>query len=305
MKTKILLGDDLSEAVQLLQRGEPVVFPTETVYGLGAPLFLEEAVRKIFSIKGRPSDNPLIAHISQLSQVAELGENIPDFFYLLAEKFWPGPLTLVVKRKETVPSLVSAGQPTLAIRMPAHPIARRLIEEVGSPLVAPSANLSGRPSPTCLRDVLEDLDGKVQLAIDGGPCQLGIESTVLSLYHPVPTLLRPGSITQEMLGAVLQVKIALPAVDGPIFSPGMKYRHYAPRAPVKLIYKPEELTAAFILSSVVIQGRPTHFLSAQTLYAALREADRMGAPEIQIYCDSTVLLDAALMNRLLRASGLY
>ncbi len=291
MDTEILSGLDLSKAIASLQSGEPIVFPTETVYGLGAPLFDEEAVKKIFQIKGRPHDNPLIAHISSLEKARRLSDALGADFYTLAEAFWPGPLAIVVKRRKEVPEIVSAGQPTVAIRMPSHPIARRLIEGVGEPLVAPSANLSGKPSPTCLQDVLEDLNGKVPFAIDGGPCEVGIESTVISLYHPIPTILRPGKITKEMLEEALGRSVGIPVPGEPILSPGMKYRHYAPKAPIRLVYLLEELQGPFIL--------PTQ----QTLYAQLREADRMGVKSIEIFCDAAVQSDAALMNRLLRAAG--
>ena len=291
METKVLNKNDLILAVKGLKRGESVVFPTETVYGLGAPIFNERAVAQIFSIKGRPQDNPLIAHISTLAQAETLASELSDLFFLLAEKFWPGPLTVVVKKRETVPSIVSAGHPTIAIRMPSHPIAKQLIEAVGEPLVAPSANLSGRPSPTCVKDVLEDLGGKVEWVIDGGDCEVGIESTVISLVDSTPVLLRPGSITQAMLEDVLGKNIAHPHEGGPIHSPGMKYRHYAPKARVHLIYKLEELTGPFII--------PT----AKNLYSQLREADRMGMASIEVYCDQETQSNAGLMNRLLKAAG--
>jgi L-threonylcarbamoyladenylate synthase len=225
-----------------------------------------------------------------LEQAEVLSDQLSADFYTLAKAFWPGPLAIIVKRRPEVPSIASAGQPTIAIRMPSHPIARELIERVGEPLVAPSANLSGRPSPTCLQDVLEDLNGKVDFAIDGGPCEIGIESTVISLFHEIPTLLRPGKITREALESVLGRPVALPPEQGPILSPGMKYRHYAPKATVRLVYKLEDLKGSFIL--------PT----AKTLYANLRESDRLGHSHIEIYCDAAVQKDEALMNRLLRAS---
>lgn len=290
MDTRILKSFDLSLAIACLRNGEPIIFPTETVYGLGAPLFDEKAVRQIFAIKGRPLDNPLIAHIASLDDARRLSDSLGAAFYSLAEHFWPGPLAIVVKRREEVPSLVSAGHLSIAIRMPSNITARRLIEGVGEPLVAPSANLSGRPSPTRLEDALEDLNGKVRYAIDGGECEVGIESTVISLFHGVPTLLRPGKITREALEEVLKEKVALPS-PGPILSPGMKYRHYAPKAPIRLVYKKEELKGPFI--------QPT----AKSFYAQLREADRLGSEEIQIYCDSTMQKDEGLMNRLLRAAG--
>lgn len=291
MDTLVLKNFELSRAVAALKSGHPVVFPTETVYGLGAPLFHEEAVRKIFSIKGRPSDNPLIAHIASLDEARRLSDSLSAPFYTLAEAFWPGPLAIIVKKRPEVPDLVSAGHPTIAIRMPSHSIACRLIEGVGEPLVAPSANLSGRPSPTCLRDVLEDLNGKVRYAIDGGECEVGIESTVISLVHSAPTLLRPGKITREMLEETLGEAVALPEASCPILSPGMKYRHYAPKAHLALVFQKEQLQGPFIT--------PT----AKTLYAQLREADRLGIEKLEIYCDESVQMDAALMNRLLRASG--
>lgn len=290
METEILKPFDLALAIACLKNGEPVVFPTETVYGLGAPLFNEKAVLQIFAIKGRPLDNPLIAHIACLEEARRLSDSLGAAFYTLAEHFWPGPLAIVVKRLATVPSLVSAGHPTIAIRMPSNITARRLIEGVGEPLVAPSANLSGRPSPTRLEDVLEDLGGKVRYAIDGGECDVGIESTVISLFHSKPTLLRPGKITREALEEVLQEKVVV-STSGPILSPGMKYRHYAPKAPIRLVFKEEELKGPFI--------QPT----AKSFYAELREADRLGYKEIQIYCDSLMQKDEGLMNRLLRAAG--
>jgi L-threonylcarbamoyladenylate synthase len=291
MDTQILRKSNLSLAIAALKNGELVVFPTETVYGLGAPIFNEEAVRQIFVVKGRPLDNPLIAHIASLDDAKNLSDGLGTDFYTLAEQFWPGPLSIVVRRRGNVPSLVSAGQPTIAIRMPLHNIARRLIEGVGQPLVAPSANLSGRPSPTCTKDVLEDLNGKVHYVIDGGECDVGIESTVISLYEAKPLLLRPGIISKEQLEDVLKKPVGLATEKDPVLSPGMKYRHYAPNAHVRLIFNKEELSGSFIHPN------------AKSLYTQLREADRKGLAEIQVYCDATVKEDEALMNRLLRAAG--
>lgn len=291
MRTKILLSFEISEAIQALKNGDPVIFPTETVYGLGAPIFHEEAVKKVFTIKGRPQDNPLIAHIACLDDAMKIGEELTPEFFSLAEAFWPGPLSIVVKKKPEVPAVVSAGHSTIAIRMPSHPIARALIEGVGVPLVAPSANSSGKPSPTQLSDCLEDLDGKVRYAIDGGQCDVGIESTVISLVSEQPTLLRPGSITKEALEEVLGKKVVFPQKGGPILSPGMKYRHYAPKAKVRLCFKKDDLKGSYLIPN------------AKTLYAALREADRKNMPEIQFYCDEEAQKDLGLMNRLLRASG--
>jgi L-threonylcarbamoyladenylate synthase len=185
--------------------------------------------------------------------------------------------------------------------MPSHGIAKKIIELLGEPLAAPSANLSGRPSPTSLKDALEDLDGKVAAAVDGGACSLGLESTVLSLYGDQPVLLRPGSITKEALEHVLGRPILLPSHDAKIHSPGMKYRHYAPKASIRLVNRIEDLRGPFILSCVEIAGAKK--LSGQTFYAHLREADRLGVQEIEVFCEKTLLKDAALMNRLLRAAG--
>lgn len=291
MQTQVIKNLDLDAAVKSLQNGNPIVFPTETVYGLAAPVFQEQAIRKVFKIKGRPSDNPLIVHISSLEMLDLLTDDLTEDFHLLAKKFWPGPLTIVVKRKQQVPDIVSGDLPTVAIRMPSHKTALELIEKLGQPLVAPSANISGKPSPTLLSDCLEDLDGKVPYAIDGGACEIGIESTVVSLFHEVPTILRPGKITKEMLEEVLKKAVRGSSPEGPAYSPGMKYRHYAPKAQVRLIYSESELCEGCI--------RPT----PQNLYAELREADRRGAVEVILYCDEKVRADAGLMNRILRASG--
>lgn len=301
MKTRLLFPSEISIAADALRRGEPLVFPTETVYGLGAPIFNEKAVKKIFTIKERPADNPLIAHVASIEQALSLYLEPPRAFWTLAERFWPGPLTLVLERHPKVPSLVSAGHPTIAVRMPSHPIALELIRQVDQPLVAPSANISGRPSPTRAQDVAEDLEGKVPFILDGGECLIGIESTVVSLVGPQPFLLRPGSVSQEVLEETLQQKIFLPAPNSPAHAPGMKYRHYAPRAEVKLIFDPKELKGPFILSLDTGPGK--RLLSSQTLYAAFREADRLGVECIEIDCTPKLMQDAALMNRLLKAAS--
>jgi len=293
MKTVILTPDALSAAIDSLKKGEPVAFPTETVYGLAASAFDEGAIRKIFSIKGRPADNPLIVHISSLDQVSLLAEEVPPEFLKLARAFWPGPLTLVVKRKNSVPSICSAGLPTIAIRMPVHQVALDLIRGVGAPLAAPSANLSGGPSPTTAQDVLEDLEGKIPYILDGGACAIGLESTVLSLVNPRPILLRPGVVQKEALEAIFGRSIDLANQATPAFSPGMKYRHYAPKAAIRLVFNESDLKGPYSLPRI----------TARNLYSELRKADRLGVPEVEIYCSSSVQADAALMNRLLRASG--
>lgn len=298
MRTQIITPTQLDRALSFLKNGEPVAFPTETVYGLGAPVFNADAVRRIFEIKGRPSDNPLITHVSSIDQALLVADEIPSSFLRLAKWFWPGPLALVVKKRVSVPAIVSAGQPTVAIRMPNHPIALSLIDCVGEPLAAPSANLSGRPSPTSALDVLEDLDGKIALIVDGGECQIGIESTVLSLVQPRPVLLRPGSIRKEELEEALGQKIDLPA---PNATPSMKYRHYVPKAKVRLIFDGKALQGPCVLSPNPLPGMRT--LSPRTFFSELRRADRLGVKEILVDCTPDIREDAALMHRLLQASG--
>ncbi len=227
--TEILNATEgLSKGAELILDGELVVFPTETVYGLGADAFNEDAVRKIFIAKGRPQDNPLIVHVSSIDQVQEVAREIPDKFYLIAERFMPGPISVILKKGDKIPSVVTAGGDTVAVRMPENEIARRLIT-MSKPLAAPSANKSKHVSPTSAQHVYDDLKGEVQLILDGGDCKVGIESTVLDLTSDTPTVLRPGAVTLEMLGEVLGdvkhngkvIKIAK--------SPGMKYTHYAPK----------------------------------------------------------------------------
>jgi len=288
-------------AVDLLKKGEPVIFPTETVYGLGAPLFNKEAINKIFTLKKRPKDNPLIVHVSSIEEALSITKNCPPSFFRLAERFWPGPLSLVLLRGDRVPGIVSAGLATLAVRMPSHPIALQLIRELGEPLVAPSANLSGRPSPTKAEDAKEDLGGKVSCIIDGGECSIGIESTVLNLSGSKPILLRPGTITKEEIEEVIQERVDVPEVGEVVLSPGMKYRHYAPKAKVCLVFSRDKLQGPFILSQKPQRGE--RLLSPKTLYAEFREADRMGISQIEIDCDPQLFQNVALMNRLKKAAS--
>jgi L-threonylcarbamoyladenylate synthase len=301
METRIVTASEIGIAADLLKQGEPVVFPTETVYGLGAPVFDEKAVSKIFAIKNRPSDNPLIVHIGALDDVSALAQEPPPSFWKLAERFCPGPIAFVLEKQAGVPTGVSAGHPTVAIRMPSHPVALELIRAVGEPLAAPSANLSGRPSPTRAKDAWEDLQGRVALILDGGDCQIGIESTVLSLIGSEPLLLRPGSITKEEIEDVLQAPVLLPSTNSPVHSPGMKYRHYAPKAEVRLVFERENLSGPFILAPHPRKGE--RLLSEKTLYAEFREADRLGFPLVEIDCSSpSILRNIALLNRLVKAA---
>ena len=244
MKTKVIKIKDktrpedgeLLEAAEILRSGGLVAFPTETVYGLGANALDEAAAKKIYAAKGRPSDNPLIAHISSMEELPALVREIPEAGRKLAEKYWPGPLTMIFPKKDVVPYGTTGGLDTVAVRMPSDPVANRLIKLAGIPVAAPSANTSGRPSPTRAEHVIEDMDGKIEMILDGGQVGIGVESTIVDVSGPVPTLLRPGAVTLEMLRETLgQVEVD-PAILGPVKgdvkpkAPGMKYRHYAPKA---------------------------------------------------------------------------
>lgn len=323
------------EGAKLIKAGDAVAFPTETVYGLGADALRSEAVSTIFAAKGRPGDNPLIVHISQMESALKLAHVIRDAERLM-EAFWPGPLTLVMPKRPCVPYEVTAGLPTVAIRMPAHDGALALIEAAGVPIAAPSANLSGKPSPTCAQHVLDDMDERIPMILDGGPCEVGLESTVLSLCG-VPTILRPGVVTSEMIASVIgSVSIAQsvlsPLKDGQsVLSPGMKYTHYAPNADVivvdgeseKLakmaasIYDAEaaqgkksvilatEQTRAFYgdRSCVIMGDRENPVTICRSLFALLREADEQGIHTVIIEALPPTGLGLAFMNRALRAAG--
>ncbi|MDE7349097.1 MAG: threonylcarbamoyl-AMP synthase [Clostridia bacterium] len=229
MQTRIVsIKEGLDEAVELIKRGEVVVFPTETVYGLGANAFDGDAVRKIFEAKGRPMDNPLIAHIADISWTNDLAVDISDGAKAVMNEFMPGPITVILKRSKNVPDEVTAGLDTVGVRFPSHSVARQFIMACGAPLAAPSANTSTKISPTSAQHVFEDMQGRVPLILQGGECEVGIESTIVDMTADIPTILRPGAITQDMLAKVLgKVK----NFDGKIIvakAPGMKYKHYAP-----------------------------------------------------------------------------
>ena len=240
-------GKDIKEGVkkaaEIIKRGGLVAFPTETVYGLGANGLDENAVPKIYEAKGRPSDNPLILHISKLDEIEDIVKEIPKSAIILAEEFWPGPLTMVFKKSECIPYRTTGGLESVAIRMPSNKIARELIKAAGVPIAAPSANSSGRPSPTKAAHVIYDLDGKIDMVIDGGEVDIGIESTIVDVTGEVPVILRPGFITEKMLSEAIGrveidevVKSLSPDKDLKPKAPGMKYRHYAPRGKMT-IYK--------------------------------------------------------------------
>lgn len=320
----------LNQCGALLRKGELVCFPTETVYGLGANALDAEAVAKIFQTKNRPADNPLIAHISDYEMIEQVAKEVPEEVRLLTELFWPGPLTVVLPRREDLPSIVSAGLDTIAVRCPAHPIARELIRKAGVPVVAPSANLSGRPSPTCLAHCQEDLTGKIAAIIDGGNCSIGLESTVLlPLGKKKVKILRPGGITVDMLEEAGFEVLLDPAILSPVkkgqkvSSPGMLHRHYAPQAPMVIVQGDAEAVCAainknmtedtWVLAFEEYLDRFPRALSfgsekdplsqSRALFWALREFDRLPCKKIYAMYPAEDGVGLAVRNRLLRAAS--
>lgn len=331
--TTVYLSDtpqDLEKAAALLRQGETVAFPTETVYGLGADARSEAAVARIFAAKGRPQDNPLIVHIACAEDLLPLVKNVSAAARVLMETYWPGPLTLIFERSDVIPAAVSGGLDTLAVRLPAHPVARELIRLCGFPVAAPSANRSGSPSPTAAAHVAQDLDGRVAAIVDGGTCGVGVESTVVDMTGEVPRVLRPGGVTVEMLReAVGEVEVDDAVVHrlaegAKAASPGMKYKHYAPRARVVLLRgdaascadyiraHAEEGTGALCFDGEE-QGLPVPTMTygrredaaaqAERVFAALREADDRGFSVLYVSCPSTDGVGLAVYNRLLRAAA--
>ncbi|MDR3349155.1 MAG: threonylcarbamoyl-AMP synthase [Acidaminococcales bacterium] len=319
----------LSEAAALIRGGGTVAFPTETVYGLGADGLSETAVKKIFAAKGRPADNPLILHIADKGKIRLLAREVPDCAEKFIENFWPGPLTLVLKKRRQVPDAVTAGLDTVAVRMPSHPVAARFINICGTPLAAPSANISGRPSPTEAQAVADDLMGRIGGIIDGGSAAWGIESTVVDCAVSPPVILRPGAVTREDIEKVSPVREGEQGSGAPR-SPGMKYRHYAPRAPLYLLSPADAARlAAFLISQGqgrsrvgVLAGRDLlddlpagiiglggwrgeqdYGLLAANLYQWLREFDRRGAELILAQPVAAAGIGRAVNNRLFKAAG--
>lgn len=336
MKTEIIKltnespAESYEKAAKLILNGEVVGMPTETVYGLAGNAFDESAVKKIFEAKGRPQDNPLIVHISEFSEIYDLVKSVPENAKKLAERFWPGPLTIILEKSEKVPYAVTAGLETVAIRCPEHPVARRFIKACGVPIAAPSANLSGKPSPTTASHVFADLNGRIPLIIDGGESREGVESTVLLLASKMPRLLRPGNVTLGELKSVLgevQVDDAVlnPLKSGEkVSSPGMKYKHYSPDAEVTLIKGgyPEFLSfvngrAGDGVCAMVFNGegeglrceyieygnRSDYRSLSNRLFDVLRELDDRGFKKCFVRCPDETDDDLAVMNRLLRAAA--
>ncbi len=276
MKTLLLSaeGPETAQiAADIIQSGGLVAIPTETVYGLGANGLSEAAVMKIFEAKGRPSDNPLILHVAHTAEIEKFCHNIPESAYKLAEAFWPGPLTMVLPARDTVPKRTTGGLNTVAVRCPDNAVTREIIRLSGVPVAAPSANISGKPSTTTAQHVLHDHDGKIDAIVDGGPCRVGVESTIVDLTEDKPRLLRPGGITPEQLTAILGELVIDQAVtqqlspDSVVKAPGMKYRHYAPAAPVVIVSGSREKAAAYIHRHFVPGDRVLCFEEELSLYA--------------------------------------
>ncbi len=334
METKELYLTDeereasLSLAAEILKAGGTVGIPTETVYGLAASAFSDEAVAKIFAAKGRPQDNPLIVHISDVKMLFTIAKEIPDVVFRLAEKFWPGPLTLVLKKGDKVCESVSAGLQTVAVRMPSNETARDLIDISGLPLAAPSANLSGSPSPTKATHVVSDLKGKIDAVLMGEDCTVGVESTVISLVTSPPRLLRPGAVTVEQLKEFLPDLVIDPAVLNELekgqaaASPGMKYKHYAPKKQVFLVegesgafcdyvnQKTDAVALCFedeaekITTEKIVYGSSNNAETlAKNLFDALRRVDESAAKEAYVHAPQKTGVGLAVYNRLIRAAG--
>lgn len=252
--TKIITEEDISDAAECLKKGGTVVFPTETVYGLGADAFNDAAIDKIYKAKGRPADNPLIVHIADINSLHALTDKVSEDCRKLMDKFWPGPLTIIFPKSDKVHMRVTAGLDTVAVRFPSNPIAQRLIKESGVFVAAPSANLSGSPSPTVARHVIDDLDGRVDYIITGCDCDIGLESTVIDMTGDIPNILRPGAITLEMIKDIFsnatEDRCTFSDVEKPK-CPGMKYKHYAPKAEVQVVIGNKENTHRYIENQLI------------------------------------------------------
>lgn len=350
MKTKIVRItseqieiDKMQEAAMLIKEGELVAFPTETVYGLGADALRPEASKKIYAAKGRPSDNPLIVHICKFEELEAIAKEVPAQAKLLSDAFWPGPLTMVVYKNEKVPYETTGGMETVAVRMPNHPVALSLIEESGCLIAAPSANTSGKPSPTEAAHVALDMDGRIPMILDGGAVGIGIESTIIDLTEDVPMILRPGYITKEMLEEVLGEEVMIdpgilaadttdPSMAGQKpKAPGMRYKHYAPKADLVLVEGETDAVVEKInelVSNQQSKGRGVGVIAtdetfnrykadvvmsigarddedaiAAHLYKILRDFDEQQVEVIYSESFATPRIGQAIMNRLLKAAG--
>lgn len=334
MQTKFLDAKNQQDAIdisaEILKAGGIIGMPTETVYGLAGNALSEETVDKIFLAKGRPSDNPLIVHISNMESWKELVGELPETAIALGEKFWPGPLTIILPKSEKVPQRICGTLSTVAVRMPKHKVALELIEKAGFPLAAPSANTSGKPSPTTAKHVMDDLSGKIDAVLDGGECNIGVESTVLSLATEVPVIYRPGAITAQMLTEVLgEVEISqtvfAPLKEGEkVLSPGTKYKHYSPKGQVILVKGSFKSFLSYVNENaseqdsvlcfdgegenfsipVVTYGKKNDPSSqAKHIFDALRKLDEMGSEKIFARMPDESGVGLAVFNRLARAAA--
>ncbi len=330
LETELLSKEQTGRAAEILKSGGIVAIPTETVYGLAASAYDTDAIKAIFTAKGRPSDNPLIVHISCLKDIENVVSEFPNNAKKLAEKFWPGPLTMIMPKNSKIPAEVTGGLDSVAVRYPAHDIAREIISQTGVPLVAPSANISGRPSPTKLEHVVNDLDGKIDAVVDGGECAVGLESTVVSMLSEVPKILRPGKISAEDIRSVVgTVEIDKAILEKPtetekVLSPGMKYKHYSPKTPIKMVIGETRKYADFVNSMIgedvgalcfeedipflkvpyISYGSENDTISqSKNLFEALRKADNLGAKTVYAHYKKVDSLSLALYNRLIRAAG--
>ena len=332
MYTRILspTKEHIELCAHAIKTGKIVAFPTETVYGLGASAFDPNATKKIFEAKGRPADNPLIVHVADKSQIEEVAESIPPLAEKLIDRFMPGPLTILLKKKSVIPSEVTAGLDTVGVRMPSSEVCRKFLTACGVPVCAPSANTSTRPSPTCARHVLEDLDGKLEYILDGGECEIGLESTILDLSGDKPRLLRSGGVSIERIKAVLNCDIEMGNVkdgDKPP-CPGMKYKHYSPKAEVyfsafyngmtkgisdlyDILEDKDKRPVILCLDthSTVYSPRKCYNMGksyedyAHNLFAALRRADREGYDSVIAEGVPSDGIGAAIINRMIKSSG--
>jgi L-threonylcarbamoyladenylate synthase len=313
----------LQQAAELIKSGGIAAMPTETVYGLAANALDPKAVENVFKTKGRPADNPLIVHLSDISQVAEYTEDIPDLAFRIFERFSPGPLTVVLKKKDIIPDITSGGLDTVGIRIPGDEKCRRLIALAGVPIAAPSANISGKPSPTTAASVYDDLNGKIPLILDGGACRVGIESTVISLENGKIRILRPGFVTPEDLSELAEVIIdsgVSENTEKTPKSPGMKYKHYAPDCEVFLVngsgrtfaeflQKNSENFAAVVSEQSEIKGANIYTYGetdtdlAHNIFSLLRKIDKNGYEKIYIQTPEKKGIGLAVYNRLIRAAG--
>ena len=333
METQIYQSNQLNikTCARLLREGEIVAFPTETVYGLGANALCEEAVRQIFIAKGRPQDNPLIVHVADSHDAQTLCHVSPTAQKLM-DAFWPGPLTLVMPKKDIVPDVTCAGLSSVGVRCPGHPVALALIKAAGCPVAAPSANTSGRPSPTCDRHVFEDMQGRIPLILDGGDCEVGVESTVLSVTGDVPVILRPGKITQQQIAHIagdcrIADSVMRPLAEGEAApSPGMNHRHYAPKGKMTIVQGMDEGKVITLLKTLYDEDENACILcresllpafsgfralslgntpeeTAHVLFALLRDMDEMKVSLILCQGWDTGGVGLAVMNRMARAAS--